>query len=454
MVEEGKLWRLRGGTTVRARSRVECTTREEAKELARIQHAEGGHWGRDAIKIALTDRIYSPRLDESIMTAIGDCAKCKNFGAAHLHSLLEPITRRHPFELLVGDYLTLPKAKGYHTLGVYLDTFSQHVWVFKYKTAGTAKTTIDSLRSIFHNFVPAETFMTDGGRHFDNHEVKDFCEKWACKRHVIAAYAPWINGLVEGTNKILLHVLKRLCAPELGEDNDSNVSWDKLPQNWPNHLDEAVTALNYRILPALKFSPKELLLGQVVNTPHTNLINSASALRLTDTSTHMAYVAQQQLDGYDATVRHALKRKAAFDKRVLARSPREVIFSAGQLVQFFHSNLNTTFEAKRKILPRWSPPCRIKERLRNSYRLETLEGTPMSGEFHARRLRSFIPRPGTQLARQQERREAERTEGQMAETEGSIMEEVSGEQPEDHTDEEETNEDELIDEQEEEEDQD
>ncbi|KAG2738080.1 hypothetical protein P692DRAFT_20643458, partial [Suillus brevipes Sb2] len=70
MVEEGKLWRLRGGTTVRARSRVECTTREEAKELARIQHAEGGHWGRDAIKIALTDRIYSPRLDESIMTAI------------------------------------------------------------------------------------------------------------------------------------------------------------------------------------------------------------------------------------------------------------------------------------------------------------------------------------------------------------------------------------------------
>lgn len=181
MVEDGKLWRLRGGTTVRARSRVECTTREEAKELARIQHAEGGHWGRDAIKIALTDRIYSPRLDESIMTAIGDCAKCKNFGAVHLHSLLEPITRRHPFELLVGDYLTLPKAKGYHTLGVYLDTFSQHVWVFKYKTAGTAKTTIDSLRSIFHNFVPAETFMTDGGRHFDNHEVKNFCEKWACK---------------------------------------------------------------------------------------------------------------------------------------------------------------------------------------------------------------------------------------------------------------------------------
>lgn len=306
--------------------------------------------------------------------------------------------------------------------------------------------------------------MTDGGRHFDNHEVKNFCEKWACKRHVIAAYAPWINGLVEGTNKILLHVLKRLCAPELGEDEDNNASWDKLPQSWPNHLDEAVTALNYRILPALKFSPKELLLGQVVNTPHTNLINSASALRLTDTGTHMAYVAQQQLDGYDATVRHAIKRKVAFDKRVLARSPREVIFSTGQLVQFFHSSLNTTYEAKRKILPRWSPPCRVKERMRNSYRLETIEGTPMNGEFHARRLRGFVPRPGTKLAQQQEQREVEKTkgqraeaeEGQIAETEESIAEEASGEQTGVHTDEEdidkgETEGDELQDEQEEEE---
>lgn len=40
---------------------------------------------------------------------------------------MEPITCQHPFELLVGDYLTLPKAKGFHTVGVYLDTFSQHV---------------------------------------------------------------------------------------------------------------------------------------------------------------------------------------------------------------------------------------------------------------------------------------------------------------------------------------
>ncbi|KAG2744483.1 hypothetical protein P692DRAFT_201661520, partial [Suillus brevipes Sb2] len=78
-----------------------------------------------------------------------------------------------------------------------------------------------------------------------------------------------------------------------------------------------------------------------------------------DANVHMAYVAQQNLDGYDATIRHAIKWKTAFNKRVLVKSPREVIFSPGQLVQFYYSSLNATFEAKRKILPRWSPPCRI-----------------------------------------------------------------------------------------------
>ncbi|OAX31083.1 hypothetical protein K503DRAFT_704262 [Rhizopogon vinicolor AM-OR11-026] len=114
-----------------------------------------------------------------------------------------------------------------------------------------------------------------------------------------------------------------------------------------------------------------------------DIINSTSILRPSDANAHMAYVAQQQLDGYNGTVQHAMKHKATFDKRVLAQSPREVIFFPGQLLQFLHSSLNTTFETKCKLLPRRSPPCRVTERLQNSYRLETLVGEPMPGEFHA-----------------------------------------------------------------------
>lgn len=402
IIEGGKLWRLRGGSATRARTKVECITKEEAIAEATKAHREGGHWGRDAIKMSLLDRICSPKLDASILTVIRDCAKCKNFGPTYVHSLLEPITRRHPFELLVGDYLTLPKGKGgYSNLGVYLDTFSQHVWVTKHKSAGSAKTTIEGLTRIFNGFIAPETFMSDGGKHFNNEAVKNFCESRACKLHIIAAYSPWVNGLVEGTNKLLLHILKRLCAPELGEDNCDETSWDKLPKTWPNHLENAVHALNHRLLPALKFTPKELLLGLVINTPPTPLEESSSVLRPTDALTQIAYVEQQRLDGYDEIIRHAIKRKATFDKKLLQRSPGEVVFKPGQLVQVYRNDLDYTFSAERKIVPKWSVPRRIRGRLLNSYKLESLEGTLLQGEFSARRLRAFTPRAGTKLAKDQ-----------------------------------------------------
>jgi RNase H-like domain found in reverse transcriptase len=127
-IADGKLWFVGGGTGVRARARRECVTRVEAVELARKEHIENGHFHRDSIKISLLDKIQSPKLDQSIVTAIMTCARCKGFGGTHLHSLLNPITRRHPFELLVGDYLSLPEGKGgFQTVGLYLDTASQHV---------------------------------------------------------------------------------------------------------------------------------------------------------------------------------------------------------------------------------------------------------------------------------------------------------------------------------------
>ena len=115
----------------------------------------------------------------------------------------------------------------------------------------------------------------------------------------------------------------------------------------------------------------------------------------------MAYVAQQRLDGYAEAVAHALKRKTAFDKKVSSKNPGEVIFSKGQLVQIYRSDLDYTFKTERKLLPKWSTPQRITARHLNSYALETLKGDPIPGTFSARRLRGFTPKEGTQLAEEQ-----------------------------------------------------
>jgi transposase InsO family protein len=360
---------------------MECTSRKEAEAMAEEQHQQGGHMGRDGIKIALMDRISSPDLNLVIMRAIRSCAQCKSFGPTHLNALLQPITRRHPFELLVGDYLSMPVGKGgYHTIGLYLDTFSQHIWAFKYKSAGTAKTTVGALNTIGKNFIAPKALMTDGGSHFDNTAVREFCKANGCKHHITPAYSPWINGLVEGTNKILLHVLKHMCAPKVGEQDDDG-TWGNLPKAWPDHLDTAVAALNRHILPALKFMPKELLLGMAINTLRTEPeVTVRDTPSVAEAAVHMAYAVQQRVDGYEAIVKHAISRKHTYDRWVLKKSG-EVVFCTGQLVQVYRSDLDYTFKKERKLIPKWSQPYRVRTRIRNAYTLERLDGEEIEGEF-------------------------------------------------------------------------
>ena len=126
MIDEGKLWRIAGGHCTRARTRVECVTPKEAIKLARDEHAKNGHWQRDSVKKALLDCIWSPGLNGSILAGIKDCPHCKNFGGTHMHALLDPIMHRHPFELIVGDYLSSPKGVGYGWREVHGQNFAQH----------------------------------------------------------------------------------------------------------------------------------------------------------------------------------------------------------------------------------------------------------------------------------------------------------------------------------------
>jgi hypothetical protein len=210
-------------------------------------------------------------------------------------------------------------------------------------------------------------------------------------------------------------VLKRLCAPNLNDEETEQTKTDDIPKTWPEHFEEAIHTLNGRLLPALKFSPKELLLGLVVNTKPTDIEVATKPTTEDDTTTQMAYVAQQRLDGYAAVVSHALKRKNAFDRKVFGQSSGEVVFSKGQLVQVYRSDLDYTFKTERKLLPKWSGPQRITSRNRNSYTLETLQGDPVQGSFSARRLRGFTPTEGSKLAEEQaalERRYAEEEEKQ------------------------------------------
>jgi hypothetical protein len=185
-----------------------------------------------------------------------------------------------------------------------------------------------------------------------------------------------------------------MCAPDLGEDEYEEMD---VPSNWPDHLEAALRCINNRILPNLKYSPNELLLGIIVNTKPTPPNEIATTPTTEEVEMQMAYIDHQRFDGYAQIVDHALRRKTAFDKLVLNHPPREVTFRAGDLVQVYRSDLDFTLKTERKLLPKFSAPRRVINRNKNSYQLETLEGFPIAGKFSSRRLRLFVPRKGTEL---------------------------------------------------------
>jgi len=181
--------------------------------------------------------------------------------------------------------------------------------------------------NIGNRFFDPKTDMVDSGSHFNNNEVKEFCKEHSIKLHIVTKYSPWVNGLVEGTNKILLGILKCLCMSDLGEDEYKLITdFTDLPKNWPDHLDKAVRQLNRRILPSLKFSPNELAFGLVVNTNQMDPDIAATEPTSEEVNLHMGYVEQQNLDGQVQMVLHANRRKTVFDRSVLKKHPKEIIF--------------------------------------------------------------------------------------------------------------------------------
>ena len=320
-IDGGHLWHIGDGKSIRACARLECVTQEEAIQLARVQHTEGGHFGRDLTKITLLDSICSPWIpwiDKSITTAITECGRCKAFGGSHLAALLEPIMRWHPWELMIGDYLSIPMGKGgFHTIGLYMDVYSQKIFRFKFTAYRMTATTISSLNWIQHTYWMPEVFMADGRSHFAGHDVAEWCTQHGLCYQQVAAYSLWVNGLLEGTNRKLLARLKCLCTPNLGEDKWANItSFEHLLATWPTHFDTTIEQLNDCILLAYKFTPNELCLGTVVNTNSTPLDISTSELTKASITIQNEYVVQQNIDVYSHIVEHTNKRKAAFNKRV------------------------------------------------------------------------------------------------------------------------------------------
>ena len=181
--------------------------------------------------------------------------------------------------------------------------------------------------------------------------MNEYCRQQGIGHITTPAYALWANGLIENVNKILLGHLKRLCAPDLEDVDGDEVEPIATPAQWMEHLDEAVRSMEDRILPALGFTPRELLWGQREMMGDRERRTSETETTQEDVVHHFTFADLVRSQGYAAALTEAARRKAQFDDKV-----HPVEFRAGDLVQVYNLKLDTTYETRAKLTLNWSLP--------------------------------------------------------------------------------------------------
>ncbi|KAF8511969.1 hypothetical protein JB92DRAFT_3096956 [Gautieria morchelliformis] len=184
----------------------------------------------------------------------------------------------------------------------------------------------------------------------------------------VDAYAPNIHKPTRGLRNagVLLRSVDilRLCTLDIDDIDTNDADPDRTPNDWPDHLDEAIRTINAA-------SYQELLWGRRW-TQHTNedsLTDTTGTevehhLTLTDTMRSQGHTHMTEWRGGR---QHTMTREGNYDTR-------------------------------NKLLPRWSPPRTVIEHIMSSYRVARLYGMEVEGTVHMRRMRRYVPYAEGQVA--------------------------------------------------------
>ena len=97
---------------------------------------------------------------------------------------------------------TQPEFTWIHALSTSGDTSSRHMELHNNRLLP---------RWCLPQFCTTQNIHGRWGQALQNQEVAENCERWGTKLYTVAAYSLWVNGLIEGTNKLLLYFLARSC---------------------------------------------------------------------------------------------------------------------------------------------------------------------------------------------------------------------------------------------------
>ena len=219
-----------------------------------------GHTGLEKTKRNIMEKFYFPNLATWIKILIADCIPCqtnKVFANTKIKSKQEQLapTKKYFNEMIMIDTKgpIYPTSEGNNYIFVIVDAFSHYVTIMcaPKNTAHYAFTAL--FEHWFMKFGLPDEIRSDNGSEYINTELTHLCNYFEIKFKPSTTYAPWTNGLVEGTNRIIGQFIRTLL-------NEKYNNWSRKAKFFPY-------AYNTQYQTRLGMSPYEVVFNQKPRQP-------------------------------------------------------------------------------------------------------------------------------------------------------------------------------------------
>ena len=169
-----------------------------------------GHTGLEKTKRNIMEKYYFPNLTTWIKILIADCIQCqtnKVFANTKTKSEKEQLapTKSYFNEMIMIDTKgpIHPSSEGNNFIFVIVDAFSHYVTIMCAPKSNAHYAFTALFEHWFMKFGLPEEIRSDNGSEYINTELTYLCNYFEIKFKPSTTYAPWTNGLVEGTNRII-----------------------------------------------------------------------------------------------------------------------------------------------------------------------------------------------------------------------------------------------------------
>ncbi|XP_026688735.1 uncharacterized protein LOC103523326 isoform X4 [Diaphorina citri] len=214
----------------------------EALKPSALKSLHSGHMGIQKTLLRAQETMYWININNDVESFIKKCYTCETHkGLKHREPLMPIETSTFPFERVCLDIMT-HKSKDYL---VVVDSYSKWIELYHLKSKKCSEI-INKLKTLFSIFGIPICIMSDNSP-FNSNEIKIFCKQYNIKWLFSSPLYPNSNGLSERAVQICKNILKK--------SDTSQTDYRDL-----------LTEYRATKIPALGFSPSEILMGRLIRT--------------------------------------------------------------------------------------------------------------------------------------------------------------------------------------------